>query len=681
MVDIKERIYAGILGKCIGVRLGAPIESASWNKELINRCFGNINSYIKDSNNFAADDDTNCPIFFARTLIDYPGQLTSDKIAWTWLNYTRPEQGMFWWGGVGVSSEHTAYNNLKNSIFPPSSGSSKINGDIIANQIGAQIFIDHCGLININNPEKAMSDAKLYASVSHDDNALIGSQFIAGCISMAINYDNTIELIADVLDLLDSNSDYVKIMRIVYEYCLNNLDDYNLAYQFICTNYGYDKFGGECHIIPNACIVLVGLLYGLNNFNRAIEITCMCGWDTDSNAGVVGCIMGVMLGLNGIDIKYRKPINDIVVCSSMSPYLNIVDLLDYTDLLWSIRNNVIYQKNFKYNFDYCGVSRGLRIENDFRIIQDNLTFKTRGCYNVLIDNLVKDDTAAIYLKTYYMYKDFPDNRYDPVIMPLAYSGDVYQFIVESQFLYNDGLKVAGYVELTNGKIILCNDWVNISNHKREVIRFQIPNTNGINIYKVGIRLKTDCNLLYGSGLLARFIIHEFEKCESANSLISFDNPEIGFFNNISPFSNFNINSTLIDKKLKLECNSKIGFSLTGRYYQKYLKLKTVVTNIVGEEFIVAFRIKGLENYYYYQFLGNKIKLIHHYHFEDEVLKIWDFCRKDEISIDLEIKNSLVCLNIGGMDYSYSQINNDYGHYGFGGKNASFYISNIIFRDL
>lgn len=38
-------------------------------------------------------------------------------------NYAREGVGMFWWGGYGISTEHTAYLNLKNGVPAPQSGS------------------------------------------------------------------------------------------------------------------------------------------------------------------------------------------------------------------------------------------------------------------------------------------------------------------------------------------------------------------------------------------------------------------------------------------------------------------------------------------------------------------------------------------------------------------------------
>ena len=61
-------------------------------------------------------------------------------------------------------------------------------------------------------------------------------------------------------------------------------------------NFGYDRYPGEVHIIPNAGIVVMALLYGEGDFSRTIQIANMGGWDTDCNVGNVGAIMGVAAG-------------------------------------------------------------------------------------------------------------------------------------------------------------------------------------------------------------------------------------------------------------------------------------------------------------------------------------------------------------------------------------------------
>lgn len=65
-VDYVERCYAGWLGKVIGVRHGAPIEG--WSYGEIRKQLGEITDYPAEYHDFAADDDTNGPLFFLRAL-------------------------------------------------------------------------------------------------------------------------------------------------------------------------------------------------------------------------------------------------------------------------------------------------------------------------------------------------------------------------------------------------------------------------------------------------------------------------------------------------------------------------------------------------------------------------------------------------------------------------------------
>ena len=60
-----EKIYAGWLAKIIGIRLGAPVEG--WSSKKIRDVYGRLSGYAVKYNRFAADDDSNGPLFFIRT--------------------------------------------------------------------------------------------------------------------------------------------------------------------------------------------------------------------------------------------------------------------------------------------------------------------------------------------------------------------------------------------------------------------------------------------------------------------------------------------------------------------------------------------------------------------------------------------------------------------------------------
>jgi len=173
--DYLERVYAGVLGKVIGVYLGRPFEG--WTYERIVRQIGEITYYVHERLGkplIVPDDDISGTFTFLRAMPDYGNSpdLTPAQIGQTWLNYLIERQTVLWWGGMGNSTEHTAYLRLKAGIPAPESGSAARNGLIVAEQIGAQIFIDGWAMIAPGDPERAADLARRAATVSHDGAAV-----------------------------------------------------------------------------------------------------------------------------------------------------------------------------------------------------------------------------------------------------------------------------------------------------------------------------------------------------------------------------------------------------------------------------------------------------------------------------------------------------------------------------
>ena len=127
----QNTIYAGVLGKIIGVYLGRPIEG--WSFEKIMDTFGEVYFYknhITGAPLIVPDDDISGTFAFFRALEDngYDPDLTAQAIGDAWLNYIVENETILWWGGLCRSTEHTAYLRLKNGVRAPESGSEKLNG-------------------------------------------------------------------------------------------------------------------------------------------------------------------------------------------------------------------------------------------------------------------------------------------------------------------------------------------------------------------------------------------------------------------------------------------------------------------------------------------------------------------------------------------------------------------------
>jgi ADP-ribosylglycohydrolase len=84
--DYRERVYAGWLGKCIGVRLGVPVEN--WTADQIARNLDDVRGFLPlpPGKLFQPDDDTAFPVVLARALEEYGRDVTAAQIGETVLN-------------------------------------------------------------------------------------------------------------------------------------------------------------------------------------------------------------------------------------------------------------------------------------------------------------------------------------------------------------------------------------------------------------------------------------------------------------------------------------------------------------------------------------------------------------------------------------------------------------------
>jgi ADP-ribosylglycohydrolase len=332
--DYESRVYAGVLGKLIGVYLGRPIEG--WTYERISREIGEIDHYLPGRDNaplVVTDDDVTGTFTFLRALPDNgnPRDLTPQQIGEAWLNYTIERRTIFWWGGFGNSTEHTAYLRLKHGVQAPASGSIALNGKTVAEQIGAQIFIDGWAMVAPGDPELAADLARRAASVSHDGEAIYGAQIVAAMEAAAFVEPDLNKLIDIALGFIPKDSTIARLIHDVREWHAAE-PDWRKARDLIAANYGYDKYGGACHMVPNHALIIHALLYGNDDFGRSLMIVNTSGWDTDCNSGNVGCLLGIKNGLSALEGGYdwRGPVADRLYNSTAEGGRGISDAVTET---------------------------------------------------------------------------------------------------------------------------------------------------------------------------------------------------------------------------------------------------------------------------------------------------------------------------------------------------------------
>ncbi len=318
MTDYEEQVYAAVLGKVIGVYMGRPFEGLR--KKDIEARFGEIDRYVAAECGVplvVADDDISGTFTFIKALSDFDGDprdIPPSFFGETWRNYLLERRTILWWGGMSISTEHTAFLRLKQGVPSPESGSARLNGKVVSEQIGAQIFIDAFGMVAPGDPDLAERFADGAARVSHDGEAVLAAKVVARMVAAAF-VEKDMEKVLDIgAATLPPDSLVAHVHRDVRAWA-RETGDWRATYDRINAKYGYDTFGGNCHVIPNHALMVMAWSHAGNDFFEAQRIVNTAGWDTDCNAANVGTVSALVAGLDHICDRYdfRTPFADRLV--------------------------------------------------------------------------------------------------------------------------------------------------------------------------------------------------------------------------------------------------------------------------------------------------------------------------------------------------------------------------------
>ncbi len=361
------------------------------------------------------------------------------------------------------------------------------------------------------------------ASVSHDGEGLHGAAFIAGGISAAFLESEPERILDIALALIPSDSEYARVVRAVRDFHAREPEDFRACMAMLTADFGYDRYPGVCHIIPNAGVCALALLYSTSKaanglpesrLSRGVEIATMCGWDTDCNAGNIGTILGVAGGLEGVEDKYRKAMDDFFVCSSAAGSLNIVDLPNFSRFLVALgrreaglaseaeRALIDGSTDFHFDFDLPGSTHGFRaLSNYLRIRNRRLEGSvgagaqggnSGGCLEVLVDRPMSGALARLYWKPFYRREDFDDERYSPVFSPTALSGQVMRCrLAVERWTGPADLIVRPYARLTWDKTVIEGARIALSDIGGWTdVEFTLPDARGSAIDEIGFTFDT-----------------------------------------------------------------------------------------------------------------------------------------------------------------------------------------------
>ncbi|MGA8659616.1 MAG: ADP-ribosylglycohydrolase family protein [Chthoniobacterales bacterium] len=509
--DYLEKVYAGILGKIIGVYLGRPFEG--WTHDRILRELGPVRYYVHERMGkplVVIDDDISGTFTFLRALPDFGNteKITPVQIGHTWLNYIIENRTILWWGGFGNSTEHTAFVRLNEGIDAPRSGSIELNGKIIAQQIGAQIFIDGWAMVAPGKPKLAFELAGKAAKVSHDGEAVLAAQLLAVMEAQAFVEPDMNRLFDLALSFLPPDSLVTRLVTHIRSWHAEQWD-WKETRARIEQIYGYEKYGGNCHIIPNCAIVLLSLLYGEDDFATALTIANTSGWDTDCNSGNAGCLMGIKNGLKGIDAgpDWRGPVADRMLVSSADGSRSISDAVREAYEIYKIGSaldqavaSVLPKNGARFHFELPGSVQGFEIDPDEHSATAVRLFNVEGesslgdrTLAIQFEELTQDRSVRVATRTFMSLEEAKETHYTLMASPTLFPGQTVRAGIKADAKNDTAVRCTLYVsayDRDDRVVIHRGPALEVSPGETAELVWKIADLRGAPIAKLGVEVTT-----------------------------------------------------------------------------------------------------------------------------------------------------------------------------------------------
>jgi len=319
-----DHVLAAWLGRCAGCLLGKPVEGwrspAMWGflkdqgrypladffrsdapaelyeKHKVSR----ERAYIDRVTHMPEDDDTNYTVTGLAIMKQRGPGFAPEDVADFWLQNI-PILHTF-------TAERAVYRNFINLIPPPASATYR---NPYREWIGAQIRADFWGYAALGNPELAAEYAWRDASISHVKNGIYGEMWVAAMLAAAPYVKDVEDVIKIGLGEIPAQCRLAEDIQQVIAWYHEGIDIEEVIRRIHAR---WDEFNPHhwCHTNSNAQIVALGLLWGQEDYGRAICAAVQACFDTDCNGATVGSIFGMMHGTPALPGRWIDPLNDLL---------------------------------------------------------------------------------------------------------------------------------------------------------------------------------------------------------------------------------------------------------------------------------------------------------------------------------------------------------------------------------
>lgn len=300
--EYRDKMKAGWVGQMVGVSWGLPTEFR-FNDKMIPA--DKVPAYTSDMLLKWAygNDDLYVEMTFLKTLEDYGLDVSMRRAGIDFAN----SEYQLWCANLAGRT------NLRRGIAPPDSSHPAYNK--CPNDIDYQIEADYSGLIAPGCPQEVIHLGNIFGRLMNYGDGVWAGQFIGALYSEAFFTTDVDKLLDSALAAIPGESEYAQMVRNVRAWHRESPNDWTECWEKILAKYSKRKnpamkdSNGGIDARVNGAAVVLGLLYGKGDVDKAMELSMRCGWDSDCNPSSVGGILMTMCGFKSLPAKYTEKLN------------------------------------------------------------------------------------------------------------------------------------------------------------------------------------------------------------------------------------------------------------------------------------------------------------------------------------------------------------------------------------
>lgn len=305
---LKDKIRGGWAGQTIGVTFGGPYEF-QFNGTFIGdyQPLKWYDGYLKHTmlNTPGLYDDLYMDLTFVDVFEKYGLDAPVDSFANAFAN-----AGYTLW-----HANQAGRYNILHGIKAPMSGEWKNNPH--ADCIDYQIESDFAGLMSPGMPNTASAISDKIGHIMNYGDGWYGGVYVGALYTQAFTSADMNHIVNEALKTIPKQSEFYQCINDVIGWHKKYPADWKQTWLEVQKKWANDIGCPEGIFVPfnidakvNAAYVVIGLLYGGNDFTKTLEITTRCGQDADCNPSTAGGILGTILGYDKIPAYWKMGLKE-----------------------------------------------------------------------------------------------------------------------------------------------------------------------------------------------------------------------------------------------------------------------------------------------------------------------------------------------------------------------------------